>query len=571
MKGSQTLAGYDMVLTLSENTINYQFKQLHKLNIIHKKWAVLAEQITDGDKDMFYITDSDASYNAKLNRWIDLQGQIAQAKEDNEWTEVGKLNAALEEEKVNFKFGWKASLLAPKINILEKDRNSLTLQIIFKSGQLYDRPGVLSRVNTIDLKNAIYAFQVPIGQLKIDKEAMILDAGEQVTKIIRESGLSEQDFTIESLFLNFSDANISNFDRTKSSFPAEATTPLQRAVENYFNLILKDSENPYILGYGLRRKRIKASDKAMFQPSSLGFTTSYSNHANKKGQFSGLNYLMMLNDTAPPTDPNAGILPQSLIEFSQDTTSTTDGVFALQYDHFKTYIASIDSYIQKTFSDLEGVTVTSPFNNGSMKAEKHDKHIDDTIDSVYTVTREGITSSTSSSITIRYKIEVAITVKIIAWVLEMGEQKLSTAGPYTKGDVDKPGAPGYLDFTVKTGKTGRFSLEHTLTSPTIGFDKNPNLFEGDFLKVFLNIVLLVFTWYISVIQGIITQIAVDLGKESVTSNSALIEKLNDLDVLNQSNKIILPLGKIYTFKNLKYRSEQDVVSYDIAYAPVVEQ
>lgn len=570
MKGSQTLAGYDMVLALSENTINYQFKQLHKLNIIHKKWSVLAGNLTAKDQAPFYITDSDPSYTAKLNRWIDLQSQIAQAKEDNQWMEIGNLTQALKTENVNFNFGWKTALQAPKISIIEKDRNSLTLEVIFKSGQLYYRPEELSPVSTINLKDAVYAFQVPIGQVKVDKEAMILDAGEQVTKIIRESGLTEQDFTIESLFLNFGDANISTFDRAKSAFPAEATSALQIAVENYFNLMLRDSENPYVLGYGVRRKKIKASEKAMFQPSSLGFTTSYSNHQGEKGQFSGLNFLMMLNDTTPPTDPNAGILPQSLIEFSQDTTSTTDGVFALQYDHFKTYIKSIDGYLEKTFSDLEGVTIASSFTDGIMKAEKHDTHIDDTIDSAYTITRQKITNN-DSSITIRYKIEVSIVVKIMAWFLEVGVQKLSTSGQYTKGDVNQPGAPGYLDFTIKAGKTGRFSIEHVLTSPTIGFDENPNLFEGDFWKVFLNILSLIFVWYIKVIDGIITQIAVDLGKDSVTSNSALIEKLNDLDVLNQSNKIILPLGKIYTFKNLKHRPDQDIVSYDIAYAPVVEQ
>ncbi len=570
MKGSQTLAGYDMVLTLSENTINYQFKQLHKLNIIHKKWAVLAGNISSNEKETFHITDSDTTYNAKLKRWMELQKKIAQAKEDKKWVEVGRLTQSLEDENVNFKFGWKTTLNAPKISIVEKDRNSLTLEIIFKSGKLYYRPEELAEVETIDLKNAVYAFQVPIGQIKIDKEAMILDAGDQVTQIIRDSGLKDQDFTIESLFLNFGDANISTFDRSKSKFPESAASALQIAVENYFGIILRDSENPYVLGYGVRRKKIKASDKAMFQPSSLGFTTSYSNHKNKRGQFSGLNFLMMLNDTKPPTDPNAGILPKSLIEFGTDTTSTTDGVFAMQFEHFKSYITSLDVYVEKTFSNLDGVTITSSFTNGIMTAVKNDKHIDDTIVSTYKLTRQAIVNQ-DSSIKIRYKIEVGINVKVMAWIVEVGEQSLSTSGKYTKGEVNKPGAPGYLDFTIQAGKIGRFSLAHKLTAPTIGFDENPNIFEGDFWKVFLNIVLLIFAWYLKVIDGIVNQIAVDIGKGSVASNNALIGKLNDIDVLNQTNKIILPLGKIYTFKNLNYFTDQGIVAYDISYAPVVEK
>lgn len=67
------------------------------------------------------------------------------------------------------------------------------------------------------------------------------------------------------------------------------------------------------------------------------------------------------------------------------------------------------------------------------------------------------------------------------------------------------------------------------------------------------------------------QIAVDLGKDSASSSSALIEKLNDIDVLNQTNKVILPLGKVYAFKNLRMDTERDIVAYDISYAPVIEK
>jgi len=45
--------------------------------------------VTAKNLDTFYITDSDPSFDAKLNRWIDLQNKIAQAKEDNQWMEIG--------------------------------------------------------------------------------------------------------------------------------------------------------------------------------------------------------------------------------------------------------------------------------------------------------------------------------------------------------------------------------------------------------------------------------------------------------------------------------------------------
>ncbi|MGG8497548.1 hypothetical protein ACQY1Q_14140 [Tenacibaculum sp. TC6] len=572
MSGQQTLAGYDMVLTLSQNTINYQFQQLHKLNIIHKKWSVLAGNTTTGDKKPFHISNEDKNFTTKLNRWISLQEEINQAKTTNNWTLVGELVKKVEEEGVNFNFGWDANLEAPIVHIKEKESQSLLLEIRFKSGKLYYRPEAIAAVTEYELKNIVYAFTVPIGQLKINKNAMILDAGEKVSEIIRNSGLTEQDFTIESLFLNFENANISTFDKARSTLPQQAAEAFQIAVENYFNLTLKNSDNPYVLGYGVHRKKIKETEKAMFQPSSLGFSTSYSSHQKKQGMFSGLNFLMMLNDTKPPNSSTSGILPQSLLELEKDLTSTIDGVFAIQKEHFNSYVYFLDTYVQETFAGLDNMEITNGFSDGKMTAQKNETRGDDTIRSVYTITRERIKEDeTESSITVRYKIEISIDVKIYAWFLKVGEKTLSTSGQYTKDKINQKGAPGYLDFTIKAGKTGRFDLDHTLTKPRVAFNENPDLFGNGFLQDLLKILTLILAWIVVVIEGIINQIAVDLGKESVTRNNELINKLNAIDVLNQTNKIILPLGKVYTFKNLRLLSDKDIVAYDVAYAPVVEK
>lgn len=573
MKGNETLAGYDMVLALSENTINYQFQELHKRNIIHKKWGLLSGKIKIGkEKHDFHITETNADFTQRLKRWIEIQKQIAEAKDAGEWAEIGQLVNTLENENSNFNFGWDANLEAPTIRIIQNDQKNLILQIQFKSGKLYHRSEETSTVKSYDLKGLVYAFKVPIGQLKVNKEQMILDAGSEAKKIIRNSGLTDQDFTIESLFLNFQDANISTFDKNKSTFPEEASLAFQVAVENYFNVIVKKEEQSYVLGYSIQRKKIKATEKAMFQPTALGFSTSYSNHQKKSGQFSAFNFLMMLNDTKPPTNTSAGILPQSLIELGKDTTSTTDGVFAIQKAHFNTYLDSLDAYVQTTFTDLDGTTLRHGFTNGIMVLDKHEKHKDDTIDTVFTITKQSVKNNNGNSgISVRYKIEISTTVIVKAWFVKVGEQVLSTSGQYTKGTVDKKGTAGYLDFNISAGKSGRFDLDHSLSTPSIAFNENPNLFEGGFWKVFLNILILIFAWYVKVIDGIVNQIAVDLGKASVADNTKLISKLNDIDVLNQTNKIILPLGKVYAFKNLRIEDPQDIVAYDISYAPVIEK
>ncbi|WP_046757467.1 hypothetical protein [Kordia jejudonensis] len=575
MKGNETLAGYDMALALSENTINYQFKELHTRSIIHKKWGILAgtQKVNDVKKD-FHITDQDANFNTKLERWIDLQQQISNAREHNEWSEIGKLVATLAEENLNFDFGWNANLNAPKINIIQNDSKNLTLQIRFKSGKLYYRPDETGVVEHYNLKGAVYAFTVPIGQLSVDKDNMILDAGAEVKKIIKNSGLSDQDFTIESLFLNFQNANIATYNQQKSNLPEGAVVAFKVAIENYFNVILQGEENSYVLGYSLQRKRIKPSEHAMFQPTSLNFSTSYSKQKDekKRGQFSALNFLMMLNDTKPPTNTTAGILPKSLIELGKDTTSTTDGVFSIQHKHFKIYLKSLDDYVETTFKNLDGVTLRHGFIDGKMILDKHEKKNDDTIDITYTVTKEDVkNNSDQSGISVRYKIEIKVKVIVKAWFIEVGEKTLSTSGKYTKDEIKNAGEPGYLDFTIKTGESGRFNLDHNLTEPKVAFDENPNLFGNGFWNDLLSIITFVVSWVFLIVKAIVTQISADLGKKGASSSNALIKKLNHISVLNQTNKVILPLGNVYTFKNLHILEEEDIVAYDISYATKTEK
>lgn len=572
MKGNETLANYDMVLALSQDTINYQFSQLHKRNIIHKKWGVLGGKNAD-DKD-FHSTDQDAGFKQKVKDWIAIQKEIEKARADNNWSEIGNLMNRVKSENLNFTFGWEAVLRAPEVHFIKDNTKEVLLEIGFKSGKLYYREEETKAVSVFNLKNAAYTFKVPIGQLKVSKENMIMDAGESAKTVIRESGLSDEDFTIQSLFLNFENANIATYDKTKSSLPKGSSVAFQNAISNYFNMTVAGSENPYVLGYGVQRKKIKATEKAMFQPTSLAFSTSYSNKDKKPGVFSAFNFLMMLNDTKPPTTTTAGILPKSLIELGKDVSSSTDGVFAIQKEHFDSYFDSLDNYVEKLFTKLDGVTLRHGFQDNVMVLDKKDTHKDDVINTKYTITKVHVKNIDNTGVSIRYKIDIHITVHVNAKFIATVEVKkltLSTSGKYTKGEIKSKGSSGYLDFTITSGKTGRFDLKHTLTKPQIAYDENPNYFEGGFWKVFLHILTLIISWVYTIIDAIVTQIAVDLGKDSSISSGKLIDKLNDIDVLNQTNKVILPLGKVYAFKNLRIESDHDVVAYDIAYAPVIEK
>ncbi len=573
MTKNAALSGYDMVLALSEATINYQFAQLYKQNIIRKSWEVLAGQILNPKKDEkpFFITAADADWRAKRDRWVELQRQI-------EEEEAYELMSVLKKEHINFDFGWDAQIQPPTISIRDQDARGLILQIAFKQGQLYYLPDRTGAVNSYDLKDCVYAFYVPIGKITVNMDQMIMEADDEMAVLLKESGLSEEDFTIESLFLNFERADISTFDKSRSKFPEQVALPLQVAVQNYFNLVVAGSDNPFVLGYGVTRRRITSQEDAMFQPTSTHFSATYSSRQSKevpvKGQFSAFNFLMMLANAQPPYDQNTGILPQSLIELEQDTSSTTDGVFAIDEEVFGKYIRFLDDYVASIFAKQQGVDLHGGFKNGKLTCTHHGTRKDDTIDTTYTVTREPVKNRTDpAGIEVRYTIEIKVEVVVNAIVIVKLFEKhinLSTSGQYTHDKITEKGQKGSLTFVVKNGKGGRFDLDHSLVKPKIAFDQDVEIFSGNVLQVLLKILDFIILWPLKIVNAIMNQIAVDLGIDNLDNTNAMTERLNNLDVLNQTNRVILPLGKTYAYKNLRYIPEKKLVAYDISYAPVNE-
>lgn len=564
---AQTLTGYDMVLALSETTINKQFKKLHQENVIYKEWKLLAGHVfkQSPKRKPFFITGGDSNFNSRLNTWTGLQQDFVKTGDFN-------ILGSLAKDKNNFDFGWNTAMKAPVIHLEDRNTQEVILNLAFQSGHLYYLSDPMNEVSVYDLKGCVYSFRVPIGKLKINKKAMVLQAQDEMNSVIRESGLKDSDFTIESLFLNFRNAKINQFDVTRSKFPKHMEVPLTVAINNYFNLFLPDSENPYILGYGVSRTKMDRREKAMFQPTSVSYSTSFSSRQSTSrpipGQFSALNFLMMANGAKAPASQRAGVLAHSLIEIGKAQQTPASGVFAIEHKLFTTYLSSLDKYVESIFSSQSGVSINGGFKNGTMRATQRDYHKKhDTIDTTYTLTREPIKNMAGTGgIEVRYKLQVSIRVGIhIGKNWEIKSATLSTSGPHTKGDINKKGSVGYLTFQLKSGSGGRFELANKLTKPNIAFDENPNMFEGPIGKVIGGIVTLIFAWPMAIVNGIIGQIVADLGVNTAVKNNPLIDSLNQLDLLNKTNKVILPLGKTYTYKNLRYLADKKIVVYDIAY------
>lgn len=562
---AQTLAGFDMTLALSQTTINQQFKKLHQQKIIDSNWKLLAGNAIrkSSKRKPFFITGTDVNFSSRLNIW---QGRQQDFVKTGDFSILG----SLKDSGNNFDFGWDVELNPPTIHIEDRNSQYVLFDLRFKSGFLYYLSDPQDSVTRYDLKGAVYSFKVPIGRLKIDQKAMTLNAQTEVKTVVRESGLRASDFTIESLFLNFRNAKISEFDLIRSKFPKGIADRLSAAINNYFNIMLPAKENSFVLGYGVSHSKRRKSEKALFQPTSLAHSTTYSSKRSRTqpapGQFSALNFLMMVNDNKAPTNQTGGVMAQSLIELGKAQQTAASGVFALEHSLFMTYLQSLDTYVESIFSSQSGVKINGGFKSGVMRATQRDYHKDDTIDTTYTLTRQPIKNIATGGIGIRYRLQVSIRVGIhIGKKWEIKSASLSTAGQHTKGNINKKGAEGSLIFQLKSGKGGRFDLHSKLTKPTIAFNESPNLFEGPVGKVIGNIVTLIFAWPMAIVNAIIGQIVADLGVNTVVKENTLIKSLNKLNMLNQTNKVILPLGNTYTYKNLRYLEDKKVLVYDISY------
>jgi len=133
------------------------------------------------------------------------------------------------------------------------------------------------------------------------------------------------------------------------------------------------------------------------------------------------------------------------------------------------YSLLIDQFVEKTFAEMADISILKSFTNGELIAERKDKHIDDTIDSTFTINRGAIQNlQNKAGLKIPYTVHVATRVGVHIGPLEIQHITVSTKGQHAKGDLNKRGASAHLDFMVKAGKEGRFDLSTKLFQASSG-------------------------------------------------------------------------------------------------------
>lgn len=599
MASNINLGYFDMVLSLSENKINQEINLLYRQKKIKSAFSIVSN-IHGTDR----LSASDPGFSEIKLDWLKLDKLIAEQARlrDEIHTLSADLTRALKEkrfsdaatidenkeikaqqevitsERINtlkkFDVLVDATIKSPRIEIVENENFSLMFILEFERGNLsYMDNGSFA---SADLAGKRYAFNVPIGKVKITEDEMYITGDKE--KTLRDSGFSEEDFTIESIFLNFNDANISSFSESRSNLPdvQRSKTFLQLSITNYFKA-LSDSQNPYVLGYTIKKRVVTPSQRAMLFPTGASFSTSKSSEARA----SSFNFLMLVNNNKFPSVGGSGILKYNLIEKSKDKSSGGNGTIAINYSTFKdvylkalneSVIDNFDSSFKNNqnalydnFEPVPGAT-KFVFTKGGLKLNIfiHDPKL-----------RNLVKADGTTALEIQYPISAEgkkhdeIPKKVFG-IFSAGtigvDQRFSSEGRY---QIDgKSGHPGKLTLIIQPSISGQISVSAEYINPTIG-----NITEGVEYKDTTDKIWDTISYFLDPLEAFegLKMLFSEKGRSIVSFDQSTFSKVEFNNLHDFSNRVILPGSNSYAFKNIRSMTEdfgdEDAILFDISYAP----
>lgn len=527
---NKNLGNYDMVLALSSSKINHQLKNMWKHHAIPQD-----------------ITVACGFSEPLLEIHIDWDETKIREVWNREWRHWEKV-----------KFALIAKIEAPKIHILEDTCKELILQISFKKGSKLLYFHGLHQAE-YDFKDGIQcAFKVPIYKEKITSDRKILEIsenGEVTEKTLRDKGINDNDFTVHALFLDFTHLvfyDNSNYNR----LPEDKNTiePLKAVLKDYFKKLGK-SDNPYVLGYGISKNKVQEQERALFYPTEVAYSTSYSN----KKRASTFNFLMLFNNNSHPNSGDAGVLPTSLMEYAQDKTATVSGVFGLDQRQFvDNYIPLLSQVLHDKIRSNMGDKYDGTGYVASVGFEIGFKW--DDVKGNMRFHYDDIYPNATSGVDIKYKIKVNAKVhqekKEIIGTLGV-DWDVSTSGCAIPSFFEsfmhdkKPpiGHEGILNLNLKAGANGKLELKvnNYKDKFELGFDTYLPTYSSTLDKLWDGLNALTGI-YLELMHGIKTDIGNSL--DNLADIDSIGDSINIQNLENLERKVILPVSSRYMYKNI---------------------
>ncbi|ADY52970.1 hypothetical protein Pedsa_2422 [Pseudopedobacter saltans DSM 12145] len=528
------LGQYDMVLALSDSKVSYEFNQLLKQKRVSDRWHFLSN--LDGE----YIANTGSNFEITRQAWLN-------QKDETRITDYANYDILMDVTVAGF-----------KVTFFKDSHTELLFKIIIKEGEFcYFKNG---NMNKCDLAGMEYAFRVPVSKLRItSKDMYMLD--EKSEEKLREEGFNDNDFLIDSIFLDFQRADVNQYSVKDSLLPKGISklTYLQIALANYFKSLGSNKDNPYILGYTVRKKKLIERDKALLYPTGASFSISYSNNVRE----SAFNFLLLTDHHQFPEAPQGGRIDKSLVESASDKTTTASGVIAIDFQTFKNnYLDTITAKVTEAFK--ESFEDSGYYDSDSrseskvvFKCSKGGASMD------FSLEKDGIRDvKESKCISIDYIIKVSGNVheEKSALIGTVGvNQKFSTNGKYEINK--KKGKEGTLKIRLRASSEGKIEIEPLYEAPLVGRDSDGPEYKHGLDRLWSGI-----SDFFAAIAGV--QMAYT---ESLLSRiGSELGEMTFKGIQDFSNKVILPGSNVYTFKDIRLlngkQDNSDAVLFDIAYA-----
>ncbi len=600
MNTNPILGRYDMVLALSQDKINAEFENLYDDGNIENTLEFLTD-ITGTKR----LTSKSPDYASIKKSWLEqenlnknlsildqdlilLSDQQSKALEEDDFILAKQLSEKLKVKRkeleslrkntseVNgYSYLIDAQIKSPEIQILSGNNSNLLYKLRFESGSLYSL--VEHKIRKTDLSEKIYAFNVPIGKIQITSEQMVLV--DDKIEILSAGGFDDNQFTIESIFLNFNNANISTFDKSQSILPEDQTvrTDLQVAVTNYFEK-LKNAHEHYVLGYSIQKKNVNTKERAMLHPTSASFSTSFSSI----DRASAFNFLMQTENKNFPKDTDAGILKGSLIEAVIAQDPPVDGSIAIDFPIFKDLYLNklkeaVADNLEKGFREkLSEAYRGRSFENGytryhfTMGKIWVDYKLEDA------KLQNLVMPDGSTAIKLTHRIYAngnahdEIEKSVIFGLIDTGtvgvNQRVSTSGSWPING--KIGSEGSLTLTIRASKQGKVTIETEYKTPSIGKDTEKAEYKDNLDKYWDKLSSLVNPFGLAIL---LYSLFTDDGHDIANFNQDGFQEIPFDNLDNFSSKIVLPGSNTFAFKNVRSSkgtfNTDDIILFDITYAP----
>lgn len=211
-----------------------------------------------------------------------------------------------------------ADLNFPRVNVIEQDgEGKIILEIHIEKGTIYsegewnDQTKLLHDTTEIEKKDKIkFALEVKLGQEKVTSEHNVLtltQGGTLQQQKIADFGIKDKEFSIEAIYLDFKMSDFADYLPEYSHLDLDKNektrSHLDTAIKDFGNTCGEYARNrgkenwsrvpanTYNILYGLTRKEAGNSTKALFSPTDIQYTASYSN----KRRCSTVNLMMQLD------------------------------------------------------------------------------------------------------------------------------------------------------------------------------------------------------------------------------------------------------------------------------------